>query len=214
MIINVLVGGPVSEWPDDLFTGKEKEIWVGADRGALRLIKRGLTPAVSIGDFDSSSSTERKQIFKASRKVITAKAEKDDTDTELALKVIFEEFEVERINLYGATGGRIDHLLANLFFVLRQPFYAYLEQIFIYDRFNSIRFFKPGKHQLVKETDKKYLAFVPLTAVKKLSLFDEKYRLSEVDFNYPISLASNEFTGSEGNFSFESGVVCVIQSKD
>ncbi|MCP9311832.1 thiamine diphosphokinase [Liquorilactobacillus satsumensis] len=214
MIINLLVGGPVCEWPEQLFEDQKAALWVGADRGALRLVKHGIKPALAIGDFDSSSPAERKLVFANSQQVVTAKAQKDDTDTELALKLIFKQFDCERINIYGATGGRLDHFLANLFCVLRPPFDQFLEKIYLYDRFNTVRFFKPGVHWLKKEEDKKYLAFIPLTAVKALELFDEKYRLSQTDFTHPISLASNEFIGETGKFSFSSGVVCVIQSKD
>lgn len=215
MEINLLVGGPSSEWPSNLFKNADKKVWVGADRGALWLIKNGIHPTIAIGDFDSSSVEERNLINQNSQKVYTAKPEKDDTDTELALKIIFQSFEkISRINIFGATGGRIDHLLANLFFVLRSPFCDYTDKIFIFDRFNTINFFKPGSYMLQKEEDKKYLAFVPLTTVKKLTLIDEKYQLSQKDFNFPVSLASNEFIGETGNFSFETGIVCVIQSKD
>ncbi len=213
--INLLVGGPISEWPEELLKKEDDKIWVGADRGALRLIQNGIQPTIAIGDFDSSTKAEQNLIRENSKKIYTAKPEKDDTDTELALKIIFKSFQdISRINIFGATGGRIDHLLANLFFVLREPFYEYADKIFIFDRFNTINFYKPGTYTIQKENDKKYLAFVPLTSVEKLSLLDEKYRLDKRDFKFPISLASNEFVGEKGSFSFVTGVVCVIQSKD
>ncbi|KRL07726.1 thiamine diphosphokinase [Liquorilactobacillus hordei] len=215
MEINLLVGGPVSEWPDELLERNTDKIWVGADRGALRLVKKGIQPAIAIGDFDSSTKEEQDLIRENSKKVYTAKPEKDDTDTELSLKIIFESFQnISRINIFGATGGRIDHLLANLFFVLRKPFYEYADKIYIFDRFNTINFYKPGSYAIQKEKDKKYLAFVPMSGVEKLSLVDEKYRLDEKSFKIPVSLASNEFIGEKGHFSFTTGVVCVIQSKD
>jgi thiamine pyrophosphokinase len=43
---------------------------------------------------------------------------------------------------------------------------------------------------------------------------DAKYRLSHSDFTYPISLASNEFVSDTATFSFDSGLIAVIQSKD
>nr|WP_034987426.1 thiamine diphosphokinase [Liquorilactobacillus sucicola] len=215
MKINLMVGGPSSEWPEGLFEKHSKEIlWVGADRGAFHLVKRGIRPAFVIGDFDSASSEEKKLIRNAESEMITAKPEKDDTDTELAIKEIIQRYKPCEINIFGATGGRLDHLLANLFFVLRAPFYEYLQKIFIYDKYNTVSFFKPGEHQIKKENDKQYLAFVTLTPVEELTLKDEKYRLNKKDFSVPISLASNEFEGETADFSFKTGVVCVIQSKD
>ncbi|WP_057735988.1 thiamine diphosphokinase [Liquorilactobacillus uvarum] len=213
--VSLMVGGPTSEWPEDLFESEQREsIWIGADRGALHLVKNGIRPELVIGDFDSSTSAEKQLIKDAVPEVITAKPEKDDTDTELALKKIIERYGSCKIKIFGATGGRLDHLLANLFFVLRPPFYEHLQDINLYDRYNTVSFFKPGTYRIKKEVDKKYLAFVPLTAVKKLTLKDEKYRLNQRDFSAPISLASNEFEGKTAEFSFKAGVVCVIQSKD
>ncbi|KRM96568.1 thiamine pyrophosphokinase [Liquorilactobacillus aquaticus DSM 21051] len=215
MDLNLLVGGPCSEWPEGLLeSNQEDKIWIGADRGALHLVKSGIKPKWVIGDFDSSAPAEKELIKNASPEIITARPEKDDTDTELALKEIIKRYGSCKIKVFGATGGRLDHLLANLFFVLREPFYKYMQNIKLYDKHNTVSFFKPGNYQLKKEKDKRYLAFVPLTAVKKLTLKDEKYRLDKMDFAVPVSLPSNEFQGPTANFSFETGVVCVIQSKD
>ncbi|MFT8458591.1 MAG: thiamine diphosphokinase [Liquorilactobacillus ghanensis] len=211
---NLLVGGPVMQLPADLLTTKKAACWGGADRGALRLVKAGITPQLAIGDFDSSTAAERELIFKNSQRVETAKAEKDDTDTELAVRVILRDYQPDQLKIYGATGGRIDHLLANLFFILQPEFYPALDRITLIDRQNDISFFKPGTYLLQKQPDKKYLAFVPLTKVTQLVLYDEKYRLAGKDFSQPISLASNEFVGTTAKFSFTSGVVCVIQSSD
>ena len=65
-----------------------------------------------------------------------------------------------------------------------------------------------------KEADKKYLAYVCLTAVTDLSLYDAKYRLEDYQVLRPMSFASNEFIGETSHFAFTSGVVAVIQSKD
>ncbi|KRL00718.1 thiamine pyrophosphokinase [Liquorilactobacillus capillatus DSM 19910] len=213
--INLLVGGPVCEWPPTLFEGDQKnKKWVGADRGALYLSERGIKPEFVIGDFDSATMEEKQAIKDTCAEIITAKPEKDDTDTELAVKEIIRRYTSCKINIYGATGGRLDHLLANLFFVLREPFYKKLQKIRLYDKQNTVCFFTPGNYQLKKETDKRYLAFVLLTAVTELSLYDEKYRLDKKSFSFPVSLASNEFEGPTATFSFKKGVICVIQSKD
>nr|WP_187323489.1 thiamine diphosphokinase [Liquorilactobacillus vini] len=214
MEINLLVGGPVKNWPDNLLIKKKTAVWAGADRGALYLVKNGIRPLLAIGDFDSATSRERKLIFAKSQRVITDQPEKDDTDTELAVRHLLIDYQAERINIYGATGGRLDHLLANLFFVMRPEFRPHLQKIFLFDRQNSISFFGPGHYSITRETDKKYLAFVLLTKVAKLSLYDEKYQLAAKSFAYPLSLASNEFVGQTASFSFASGVISVIQSKD
>lgn len=214
MKLNILVGGPKEQWPTELVLGHVEGPWIGVDRGALRLVQLGITPELSIGDFDSMTEAEFNLVAQHSNQIKTANPEKDDTDTELALREAIAGFTFDKVMIYGATGGRIDHLLANLFFIFREPFNQMFEKICLIDKQNSIRFFKPGSYNLVKEANKKYLAFIPLTPVKKLSLVDEKYTLKQVDFLNPVSLASNEFVGETGKFSFESGVVAVIQSRD
>ena len=108
----------------------------------------------------------------------------------------------------------MDQLLANLFWVLKPEYHKIIEKIKIIDRWNEIQFFLPGKHCLKKISGMKYLAFIPLSHVKALELTDEKYQLVKTDFEYPTALSSNEFIGNTAHFSFESGILMTVQSKD
>ena len=60
----------------------------------------------------------------------------------------------------------------------------------------------------------KYVAFCCIVPVKKLTLKNVKYELSNVDFAQPTSLASNEFLDGDAEVSFEEGLIAVIQSRD
>lgn len=211
--VHILVGGPDNEVPDLTKYQDEQTVWIGVDRGAIRLIELGIVPSYAVGDFDSISETELAYIKEKVENIVLSKAEKDETDTEIALDLAIQ-LNPTNIRIFGATGGRLDHLLANLWIVLRFNFLRDAEKISLYDRQNSLHYFLPGHHKIKKEADKKYLAFVGLTPIKKLSLYDEKYQLKQTDFPYPVSLASNEFIGDTATFSFEEGVIAVIQSKD
>lgn len=218
MIVNLLVGGPVSDWPDDLADhlrqAADDEVWVGADYGAVRLVKYGVKPVLAVGDFDSSTAEEIQLVKeKATKSVIRPKKE-DVTDTMLALHYIIQELQFDKIVIYGATGARLDQLLSNLFFVLMPEFKPYCEQIELVDKWNTVKFHLPGTHRLAKLSTTHYLAFVCLNAVADLHLYDAKYQLDGVDFAEPISLSSNEFVGNATSFSFQSGVVCTIQCHD
>lgn len=210
-IVNLLVGGPTANYPADLTTIPGP--WVGADRGALRLVKRGIQPVMVVGDFDSINSTELQAVKDALVGAVVVKPDQDHTDTQLALKSIFEQLRPDEVHLYGATGGRLDHLLANIWLVLDPVFRQWAPQIKIIDKQNTIQFFLPGDYQITKEADKRYLAFVPLMPMH-LTLPDEKYQLDAAYNAYPISWASNEFSGNVGHFSFDAGVIAVIQSRD
>lgn len=210
-IVNLLVGGPTANYPADLTTIPGP--WVGADRGALRLVKRGIQPVMVVGDFDSIDAAELQTVKDALVGAIVVKPDQDHTDTQLAIKSIFEQLQPDEVHLYGATGGRLDHLLANVWLVLDPVFRQWAPQIKLIDKQNSVRFFLPGDYQITKEADKRYLAFVPLMPMH-LTLPDEKYQLDAAYNAYPISWASNEFSGNTGHFSFDAGVLAVIQSRD
>lgn len=212
--LNLLVGGPTSEWPDNLTNGKIDGDWIGVDRGTLRLLKMGITPLVAIGDFDSLTSDELELVKSSVSDIRQAVPEKDETDTQLAVTVALHEFNYDRLDIYGATGGRLDHFLANLWIVLEPRYRQYASRIRFIDRGNTITYFEPGSYEIHKEPDKKYLAFVPLEPVDQLTLSDEKYTLSQKDVTFATSYASNEFVGDTGHFSFTSGLVAVIQSRD
>lgn len=210
-IVNLLVGGPTANYPADLTTIPGP--WVGADRGALRLVKRGIQPVMVVGDFDSIDAAELQTVKDALVGAVVVKPDQDHTDTQLAIKSIFEQLQPDEVHLYGATGGRLDHLLANMWLVLDPVFRQWASQIKLIDKQNSVRFFLPGDYQITKEADKRYLAFVPLMPMH-LTLPDEKYQLDAAYNAYPISWASNEFSGNTGHFSFDAGVLAVIQSRD
>ncbi|WP_182182582.1 thiamine diphosphokinase [Lactiplantibacillus plantarum] len=210
-IVNLLVGGPTANYPADLTTIPGP--WVGADRGALRLVKRGIQPVMVVGDFDSIDAAELQTVKDALVGAIVVKPDQDHTDTQLAIKSILEQLQPDEVHLYGATGGRLDHLLANMWLVLDPVFRQWAPQIKLIDKQNSVRFFLPGDYQITKEADKRYLAFVPLMPMH-LTLPDEKYQLDAAYNAYPISWASNEFSGNTGHFSFDVGVLAVIQSRD
>lgn len=210
-VINLLVGGPTANYPADL-TQRAGD-WVGADRGALRLVQRGITPKMVVGDFDSIDQQEFATVKAAFEGSVIVKPDQDHTDTQLAVKSIFERYAPDELHIYGATGGRLDHLLANVWLVLDPFFRRWAPKIKLIDRQNTVQYFLPGEYQLEKEADKRYLAFVPLMPMH-LTLPDELYQLAAAHNDYPISWASNEFVGTSGHFSFDQGVLAVIQSCD
>ena len=91
---------------------------IGVDRGAFHLLKRGISPDLAIGDFDSVTPEEYDAVSQATRELIHLPCEKDETDTEAALNLALQRGASE-VTLYGALGGRIDHTLANIRLLLQ-----------------------------------------------------------------------------------------------
>lgn len=212
--INIMVGGPASEIPLDEMEKHRGETWIGADFGATFLLNHGIIPQIAIGDFDSTFPKTMEKLKNAVTEIRCFPPQKDYTDTQLAVKVALTEFQADQINLFGATGGRLDQLLSNLMFPLMAEFQAVIPKLVIIDQQNEMRYYLPGKYEIRKRPGMKYLAFVNLTAVTGLTLPDEKYKLQNFDAKIPISWSSNEFDGLVNHFSFDSGVVAVIQSRD
>lgn len=214
MRVNVLVGGPLAMVPTNLIKERANEKWVGVDRGAVTLLKMGIIPAIAVGDFDSITDKELQGLEDALYQVKVYPPEKDYTDTQLGIRFATQGNVPDEIDVFGATGGRLDHLLANLFLPLQAEFKPYLTRIKIIDRQNVMAYYLPGAHTITQLKGKKYLAFVNLTPVKRLTLLDEKYPLLDWDSEIPFSWTSNEFTAKENHFSFQKGIVAVIQCSD
>ncbi|MDO1605542.1 thiamine diphosphokinase [Lactobacillus sp. YT155] len=215
-VVNILLGGPKQQYPSELLNQPQaiKGDWVAADHGTIYLLKNGIVPKFSVGDFDSSSDSELNSVEKEVAQIIKVPAEKDFTDSQLALKTVMKNFQYDEIHVYGATGGRIDHLLVNLFLGLEEDFNAIIEQVKIIDIDNYIEFFNPGQHLVTKKSQMKYIGFVNFGPVKQLNLLDSKYQLEDFTSEKSISWASNEFVNETINFSFEAGFIAAIQSKD
>ena len=87
---------------------------VAANGGSDHLMKAGVRPGVVIGDLDSSGTVPD------DIEIISFPPEKDFTDAELAIRHAIAQG-VERIDMYGALGGRIDHALCNMFLLASYP---------------------------------------------------------------------------------------------
>lgn len=208
----LMVGGPVSLLPQGW--SQLAGPWVGVDRGTLHLLAAGITPAFAVGDFDSLTPAEFARVQAQVPELHTAKPEKDETDTEMAVRLAFKAG-AERVQLIGATGGRLDHLLANLFLPTQLRFQPFTERIELLDGQNLVRFFRAGEHELTADAAYPYLGIVPLTAIEKLTIAGAKYPLHEWSSMTPFSWASNEFLGTQPvTIRWQSGIVAVVYSRD
>lgn len=212
MNILLVAGGSQQTWPQIDFS--EYDTFVGVDRGGLLLLEAGLPLDLAVGDFDSLSEEEFLRVKKEAKRTRTSPAEKDDTDTQLALEEALTIFPEAMITIVGATGGRLDHFLANLWLPMEERFRPFIRQIVLKDEQNTISYYLPGDYTVMREADKKYLAYCCLTPVENLTLKESKYLLNQQHVPVPTSYASNEFIGDTAIFSFDSGMIAVIQSKD
>lgn len=216
-----LLGGPTDLWPEDI---KEKltaakrnnELVVGVDRGALFLEELGIMPDVAIGDFDSLHDKDLARIEKTVKDIRYSNPVKDWTDSELMLQTVFKDYRVEQLTILGATGGRIDHFLINLFMLLNPSVNQFAPRVEMLDQQNSIDFFNPGMHEIKRKEEYPYIGFVTLGATEDFNIIGARYELKHYSGNYPRVFSSNEFLPSSDNFeiSFKQGMIAAIYSKD
>ena len=88
------------------FTKKDNEFVIAVDGGLQILQYINIIPDIIMGDFDSLGYVP------VGENVIRHEIKKDDTDTMLAVKYAIENG-YNDIEIYGGTGGRIDHTIAN-----------------------------------------------------------------------------------------------------
>ncbi|MCD2224868.1 thiamine diphosphokinase [Listeria cossartiae] len=212
-IIHIMVGGPASELPDLKQYTNADISWVGVDRGAKRLLDRGIVPTIAMGDFDSLTTEELADLKTKVNEVLEFPAEKDETDTEIGLSWAMEQ-QPDIIRIFGATGGRLDHLLANLMMLTKPRFLAAVPVVELIDRYNYIKMYTPGSYTIEKLPDKKYVAFTTMKDVTGLTLKGFAYPLENATYPVASALSSNEFVEQVGEFSFTTGMILLTQSND
>ncbi|CYU43823.1 thiamine diphosphokinase [Streptococcus suis] len=205
--IAVIAGGSFDCLPEPA------DLYVGVDAGSLRLLDHSLPLDWAIGDFDSVTSEELGQIREMAEWFLRAPVEKDDTDLELALKEIFKVYPQAQVRIYGALGGRMDHMMANLFLASEPDLAAFMEQIELVDSQNIVRFRPAGRHRLSPIAGMKYISFMP-SDQSRLTIRHAKYPLDASNYFFKKCYTSNEFIDRDIDIQLDQGYVVLIYSKD
>jgi thiamine pyrophosphokinase len=96
----------------------DNRLLICCDGGARHLKAASMMPDVLMGDMDSLDGEQLANYERLGVKIIKYPANKDFTDTALALDYAMS-LQPESIDIWGAQGGRTDHALANLFLLLK-----------------------------------------------------------------------------------------------
>ena len=175
-----------------------------ADGGYAHAHKMGLRPDLLIGDFDSMRPPEH-----AGCEVCAYPPEKDDTDMLAAIKLGLQEG-YRSFRLYGGSGGRLEHTLANIQCLL------YLKE------HDAIGYMMDGTGMILvakeeeisfRENLEGYLSLFSLGERATVSIEHMKYLLdhAELTNSFPIGI-SNEFIGEMGCVRVHQGAVVIIIS--
>lgn len=214
--IVIISGGELDEKLTLSVLNEEKgQYIIGVDKGMEFLYMHNILPNYIVGDFDSV----KKEIGDYYRKETDVPIRefnpvKDASDTEIAIRLAMT-LGCKELMILGATGGRIDHLWANVQ-SLSAPFKAGIDAR-ILDSQNMIRLIGGGETHL-----KKVEAFGPYFSVFPLG--DEIFGFNIKGAKYPLTnhtltpynslCVSNQIEDDEVVISFPAGTVILMQTRD
>lgn len=187
---------------------------IAADSGMNFLHRNGLVPDIIAGDFDSVQSSTLQHFQGLNNvQVIKLNPVKDDTDTEFVIREAIRCGATEIIVL-GATGTRLDHVLANV-----NLLGIGLEEnvsIELVDAHNRIRMIDDSLEIKKSNQFGSFVSILPVKGdAKGVTLEGMKYPLQDADIVYFSSLGiSNEIVDDTARIIVREGVLLVIESND
>lgn len=190
------------------------DVLVAADSGMNFLHDNGIVPDIIAGDFDS---VEEKSLdaFSSLEKVEILRLNpiKDDTDTEFVIREAIRRGATS-ISVLGATGTRLDHVLANVYLLgIGLENSVSME---IVDEHNRIQMMEGSLEILKSEQFGEYVSVLPVKGdAKGVTLEGMKYPLKDADVSCFSSLGvSNEIVAEKAKISVTQGTLLVIESRD
>ncbi len=185
------------------------DLTIAADAGWRNAQKLGITPRLLVGDFDSLGEPN----VPAGTEVIRVPAEKDDTDTQLAVCLALERGATD-ITLIAGLSGRLDHTLSTL--AILEALERKKVRAILTDGHNRVRFLRAGSLLLPRDSRFRYLSLIVATdRARGVSLDGCKYPLRNATLcrrnQYAIS---NEIAGVAALIAVRRGAVYVIESGD
>lgn len=201
---------------DFLKNYKTEDTWlIAADRGLEFFEKTGIRPDAAVGDFDSLSMEGLRYLKSLTdTEVIKLRPEKDDSDTQSAACYAMDRG-AKQIMILGATGNRIDHLLANFGLLVLGKERG--TEIALLDQWNYMRLILSGTVLKRSQQFGKYVSFFSLDGdVPGLTLKGFKYPLDRHYLKASDSglTVSNEIVAEEATVEFDRGILLMLMTRD
>ena len=190
------------------------EIIIGVDRGLEFLYQNQIMPTHIVGDFDSVEP-EIVEYYRNETKVPIRQFDpvKDASDTEIAIRLAIE-LGVNRLWLLGATGTRLDHVLANIQ-TLKVAHDAGVKA-YILDAHNRISLIAKECTLRKEEQYGEYFSVFPLGGeVPCFTIKGAKYPLeNHTLMPYDSLCVSNQIKEKEVEITFPEGIVVLMETRE
>ena len=202
-----------SEIKNDLenYYGFDNNTFVISADGAVSLCKKmGICPDIIIGDMDSSASYDIEHFasIKDSMKVIEFPADKNESDTQLAIDYAVQKG-CRQIVIIGALGKRIDHSLANIFNLFSEN-YKEIDLKIIDGDFEISVLRKTSVISGRKGKKLSIFSITPYTFFNKTEGLKYKLENEKLLFS-PIRGLSNIFTEDRALIDFSEGILLIVR---
>lgn len=185
---------------------------IAADSGLNYCQALGCKVDLILGDFDSVDASILADYKQTKTKIFPP--EKDYTDTHLALLTAIAKGATD-ITIIGATGGRLDHTMANVG-LIKIPYERGQIPCRIVDSKNRIQIL--GNYTEIHKSNQwgDYISLLPYTErVSNIVLKGFKYPLENATLNQGESIGiSNELILEHGSISFTDGILLMIEARD
>lgn len=207
----IYVGGSV--YPDNITEHpKSDDICIAADIGAENAKILGDIPDIIVGDFDSSKLEILKKDFPKAE-ITVVPAEKDFTDSELAIETAIRKGATE-IVIIGGLDGRLDHTLTNI--SLLESLSKSGIYVIITNGKNRLRYIE-STSTLIPKSHFKYLSLIPQTdKIKGVTILGCKYPLENATLKKDSHglTVSNEITENCAFIAVKKGGLLIVESSD
>lgn len=181
-----------------------------ADGAAEFALQLNIVPNVILGDFDSLPKLAQQKLRTNQSKWIRFPREKDETDSELAVKYALKQH-YKNLLIFGLFGSRLDHLLTNIF-ALENLTVKGIQAICVEGK-QELQVINRSLALLGKIGD--LISLIPLKGdAKQVTTKGLKYPLRNEDLLFGYSRGiSNVFTTKTVEISLQTGSLLVIHTK-
>lgn len=185
------------------------DLIIAADSGYKNALLLGVKPNILLGDFDS---IDHSALDGVSAEIIQVPAEKDFTDTQMAIDVALKKGATE-IFIIGGLGGRLDHTLSNL--AILEDLHSKKIRAIINDGYNRARYLESDSIIIMRSAYKYISLIAKDEKVKGVSIEGCKYELKNATlinkYQYAIS---NEITKNCAFIAVKKGALLIIESAE